>query len=152
MPFRFRGKVWTARGNSTLVDKQLITVSQIRASCPRFVTWRRATLSPCLAIRSRALTGRACFFATATSICRILDGTSNTIAAGERSHLLGEATWLGSVTGALLAPGPDDLDGIGTFEVEHSSVMSTTGPRAKTSGRATPMANRICSTACIPAA
>jgi prepilin-type N-terminal cleavage/methylation domain-containing protein/prepilin-type processing-associated H-X9-DG protein len=53
----------------------------------------------------------------------ITDGTSHTIACGERSHLLGEATWVGSVTGALLAPGPDDNDGIGTFEVEHGSTM-----------------------------
>lgn len=53
----------------------------------------------------------------------ITDGTSHTIAVGERSHLLGEATWVGAVTGALLAPGPDDTDGIGTFEVEHGSTM-----------------------------
>jgi prepilin-type processing-associated H-X9-DG protein len=51
----------------------------------------------------------------------ITDGTSHTIAAGERSHYLGEATWVGSVTGALLAPGPDD--GIGMYEVEHGSTM-----------------------------
>ncbi len=53
----------------------------------------------------------------------ITDGTSHTIAVGERSHLLGEATWLGSLTDALLAPGPGDNDGIGTFEVEHGSTM-----------------------------
>ena len=53
----------------------------------------------------------------------ITDGTSHTIAVGERSHLLGEATWVGAVTGALLAPGPDDTDGIGTFEIEHGSTM-----------------------------
>ena len=53
----------------------------------------------------------------------ITDGTSRTIAVGERSHLLGEATWVGSVTGALLAPGPEDTDGIGTSEVEHGSTM-----------------------------
>jgi prepilin-type N-terminal cleavage/methylation domain-containing protein/prepilin-type processing-associated H-X9-DG protein len=52
----------------------------------------------------------------------ISDGTSKTIAAGERSYLLGEATWLGSVTGALLMPGPND--GIGLFEVEHGSTMT----------------------------
>ena len=53
----------------------------------------------------------------------ITDGTSHTIAVGERSHLLGEATWVGSVTGAELAPGPGDNDGIGTFELEHGSTM-----------------------------
>ncbi len=51
----------------------------------------------------------------------ITDGASHTIAVGERSHALGEATWVGSVTGALLAPGIDD--GIGTYEVEHGSTM-----------------------------
>ncbi len=34
----------------------------------------------------------------------ITDGTGQTIAAGERSFNLGEATWVGSVTGATLAP------------------------------------------------
>ena len=51
----------------------------------------------------------------------ITDGTSHTIAVGERSHALGEATWVGSVTGAVLTPGV--ADGIGTFEVEHGSTM-----------------------------
>ena len=53
----------------------------------------------------------------------ITDGTSHTIAVGERSHLLGEATWIGSVTAAVLAPGPGDTDGIGVFEIEHGSSM-----------------------------
>ncbi len=51
----------------------------------------------------------------------ITDGTSRTIAVGERSHALGESTWVGSVTGALLAPGP--ADGIGTYEIEHGATM-----------------------------
>jgi prepilin-type N-terminal cleavage/methylation domain-containing protein/prepilin-type processing-associated H-X9-DG protein len=34
----------------------------------------------------------------------ILDGTSHTLAIGERSFKLGKATWVGSVTGALLYP------------------------------------------------
>jgi prepilin-type N-terminal cleavage/methylation domain-containing protein/prepilin-type processing-associated H-X9-DG protein len=53
----------------------------------------------------------------------VTDGTSHTIAVGERSHLLGEATWIGSVTGAVLAPGAGDTDGIGAFEIEHGSSM-----------------------------
>jgi prepilin-type N-terminal cleavage/methylation domain-containing protein/prepilin-type processing-associated H-X9-DG protein len=52
----------------------------------------------------------------------ITDGTSHTIAVGERARRLGEATWLGSVTGAVLLPGPND--GVGTFEHEHSSIMT----------------------------
>ncbi len=51
----------------------------------------------------------------------IADGTSHTIAVGERAHVLGEATWVGSVTGALLQPGPDD--GVGSYEIEHGSTM-----------------------------
>jgi prepilin-type processing-associated H-X9-DG protein len=53
----------------------------------------------------------------------ITDGASNTIAAGERSYLLGESTWVGSVTGAVLAPGPGDHDGIGASEIEDGSSM-----------------------------
>lgn len=51
----------------------------------------------------------------------ITDGTSHTLSVGERSHSLGQSTWVGSVTGALLAPGP--ADGIGTYEPEHGSTM-----------------------------
>ena len=58
----------------------------------------------------------------------ITDGTSRTIAVGERSHLLGEATWVGSVTGVGWPPG-HDTDGIGTFEEEHGStaVLGSSG-------------------------
>ena len=41
----------------------------------------------------------------------ITDGTAQTIAVGERSHSLGEATWVGSVTNAVLFP--VDNDGVG---------------------------------------
>jgi prepilin-type processing-associated H-X9-DG protein len=41
----------------------------------------------------------------------ITDGTAQTIAIGERSHSLGEATWVGSVTDAVLFP--TDNDGVG---------------------------------------
>jgi prepilin-type N-terminal cleavage/methylation domain-containing protein/prepilin-type processing-associated H-X9-DG protein len=51
----------------------------------------------------------------------ITDGTMQTIAAGERSHRLGEATWTGSVTGALLYP--TDNDNIGRYVTETSSGM-----------------------------
>lgn len=51
----------------------------------------------------------------------ITDGLSQTIAVGERSHRLGEATWTGSVTGALLAGDPSD--GIGQIVPEHGSGM-----------------------------
>ena len=38
----------------------------------------------------------------------IIDGTSQTIAVGERAYVLGEATWVGAVTGAGLFPDPDE--------------------------------------------
>ncbi len=53
----------------------------------------------------------------------ITDGTSQTIAAGERSHKLGEATWVGSVTGAILFPAPGDGDGIGRPRTETAPGM-----------------------------
>jgi prepilin-type processing-associated H-X9-DG protein len=53
----------------------------------------------------------------------ITDGGSQTLAVGERSRLLGEATWVGSIRGAVLAPAPGDNDGVGGFAVEHGSSM-----------------------------
>jgi prepilin-type N-terminal cleavage/methylation domain-containing protein/prepilin-type processing-associated H-X9-DG protein len=55
------------------------------------------------------------------SFADITDGLSQTIAVGERSHRLGEATWTGSVTGALLAGDPSD--GVGQLVPEHGSGM-----------------------------
>ncbi|HVW02134.1 MAG TPA: DUF1559 domain-containing protein, partial [Planctomycetaceae bacterium] len=51
----------------------------------------------------------------------ITDGLSQTIAVGERSHALGEATWTGSVTNAVLASDPSD--GVGSGPAEHGSGM-----------------------------
>jgi prepilin-type N-terminal cleavage/methylation domain-containing protein/prepilin-type processing-associated H-X9-DG protein len=51
----------------------------------------------------------------------ITDGLSQTIAVGERSHLLGVATWSGAVTGALLYD--DDGDNIGTADLETGPGM-----------------------------
>ena len=51
----------------------------------------------------------------------VTDGLSQTIAAGERSHLLGPATWAGAVTGALLYD--DDGDSIGTTDLETGPGM-----------------------------
>ena len=51
----------------------------------------------------------------------ITDGLSQTIAVGERSHLLGVATWSGAVTGALLYD--DDGDSIGTPSLETAPGM-----------------------------
>ena len=51
----------------------------------------------------------------------ITDGTSQTILVGERSHRLGEATWVGSVTDAVMFP--TDNDNIGRYATETSSGM-----------------------------
>jgi len=51
----------------------------------------------------------------------VTDGLSQTIAVGERSHLLGAATWTGAVTGALLYD--DDGDTIGTTDLETAPGM-----------------------------
>ena len=67
----------------------------------------------------------------------ITDGLSQTIALGERSHLLGVATWTGAVTGALLYD--DDGDHIGTQDLETGPGMilghagEGTGPGANRS-------------------
>jgi prepilin-type N-terminal cleavage/methylation domain-containing protein/prepilin-type processing-associated H-X9-DG protein len=53
----------------------------------------------------------------------ITDGTSQTMAVGERSHKLGEATWTGAVTGAILYPPPGDTDGVGRPRTENASGM-----------------------------
>ncbi|HTU25419.1 MAG TPA: DUF1559 domain-containing protein [Pirellulales bacterium] len=68
--------------------------------------------------------GNGMFFRNSTVHVReITDGSTQTIAAGERADVLGEATWVGSVTGAYLAPDPLDNDGIGIFEQEEGSTM-----------------------------
>jgi prepilin-type processing-associated H-X9-DG protein len=52
----------------------------------------------------------------------ITDGSSNTIAIGERSNLLGEATWVGSTTGAILPL--VQYDSTGPYQVfYHASAM-----------------------------
>jgi prepilin-type N-terminal cleavage/methylation domain-containing protein/prepilin-type processing-associated H-X9-DG protein len=66
--------------------------------------------------------GNGLFFRNSKVALRdITDGTALTLFVGERSHRLGEATWVGSVTGALLYP--NDKDNIGRYELETSSGM-----------------------------
>jgi len=56
-----------------------------------------------------------------TALKDITDGTSKTIAVGERAHQLGNATWVGSVTNAILFP--EDENTQGQPHTEHSSGM-----------------------------
>jgi prepilin-type processing-associated H-X9-DG protein len=62
-----------------------------------------------LGISEPGVDGEGVFFRNSRIAFRdITDGLSQTNMAGERSHRLGEATWTGSVTGALLAGDPSD--------------------------------------------
>ena len=49
------------------------------------------------------------------------DGSSSTLMLGERSFRLGEATWVGAVTGAVIVP--DGSDGVGTGPPESASSL-----------------------------
>jgi prepilin-type N-terminal cleavage/methylation domain-containing protein len=61
-------------------------------------------------------------------IADITDGTAQTIASGERAHDLGDATWVGSVTGVALFP--TDNDGM-----ERTPMRSAARTIAVRSGR-----------------
>jgi prepilin-type processing-associated H-X9-DG protein len=51
----------------------------------------------------------------------VIDGSSKTLAVGERARKLGNATWVGSVTGAILFP--EDDNAAGQRHPENSSGM-----------------------------
>ena len=75
-------------------------------------------------ITEPGIEGEGLFFRdSAVALKDVIDGTSQTIAVGERSHKLGEATWTGVVTDAILFPPPGDNDGIGRPRAENASGM-----------------------------
>lgn len=75
-------------------------------------------------ITEPGINGEGLFYRnSAVALRDVLDGTSQTIAVGERSHKLGEATWTGVVTDAILFPPPGDNDGIGRPRTENASGM-----------------------------
>ena len=51
----------------------------------------------------------------------LTDGSSSTLLVGERSFRLGEATWTGAVTGAVIVP--DGSDGVGTGPPESAASI-----------------------------
>lgn len=59
----------------------------------------------------------------------ITDGTSLTLAVGERSHSLGEATWVGSVTNAVLFPVNNDGVGYPRAEGGPGMILGHAGGR-----------------------
>jgi prepilin-type processing-associated H-X9-DG protein/prepilin-type N-terminal cleavage/methylation domain-containing protein len=59
----------------------------------------------------------------------ITDGTGQTIAAGERGQNLGEATWVGSVTGAALFPTNNDGVGFPRAESGPGMILGHAGGR-----------------------
>jgi prepilin-type N-terminal cleavage/methylation domain-containing protein/prepilin-type processing-associated H-X9-DG protein len=66
--------------------------------------------------------GNGVFFRNSSVTLRdVTDGTAQTIFVGERSHRLGEATWVGSVTNAIMYP--TDNDNVGWYATETSSGM-----------------------------
>ncbi len=61
------------------------------------------------------------------SLRDIVDGASNTLMVGERSMLLGPATWVGIVAGAVIVPDPSDGVGTGPPENDSGMVLGHTG-------------------------
>ena len=75
--------------------------------------------------------GEGLFFRdSAVAFRDVTDGLSQTIAVGERSHLLGPATWTGAVTGALLYDGDGDSVGTPTVETAPGMILGHSGEGA----------------------
>jgi prepilin-type N-terminal cleavage/methylation domain-containing protein/prepilin-type processing-associated H-X9-DG protein len=76
-------------------------------------------------ISEPGVAGEGLFFRdSAVAMRDITDGLSQTLAVGERSHKLGEATWTGSVTDAILYPPLGDNDGVGRPRAESAPGMT----------------------------
>jgi prepilin-type N-terminal cleavage/methylation domain-containing protein/prepilin-type processing-associated H-X9-DG protein len=57
----------------------------------------------------------------------ITDGTSKTLAVGERTHQLGQATWVGSVTNATLHPEDENTQAQGVAEQGAGMILGHVG-------------------------
>ncbi len=92
-----------------------VPVQQICQVAPSNYVGRYGTTDP-------GIDGDGIFFRNSNiGLKMITDGTSNTIAAGERSHRMGESTWVGSVTNSVLYP--IDNDGVGYPRTETAPGM-----------------------------
>ncbi|HEX5471630.1 MAG TPA: DUF1559 domain-containing protein [Lacipirellulaceae bacterium] len=60
----------------------------------------------------------------------IIDGTSQTLAVGERTHQLGPATWVGSVTGAALYPQDENNQAQDVVEGGPGMILGHAGENA----------------------
>ena len=101
-----------------VVDRDLLTGAAVREIC-RVAPSNYVGMN---GISEPGPDGEGLFFRDSwVRYADIVDGLSQTIAVGERSHLLGAATWTGAVTGALLYD--DDGDHIGTATVETAPGM-----------------------------
>lgn len=103
-------RVWSAKSRDAS-GKPLATVCQVAAS--NYVAMYGTT--------EPGVDGDGMYFRNSKlSLKDVTDGSSKTIAAGERAHQLGNATWVGSVTGTSLFP---DDGGVARPETEASAGM-----------------------------
>lgn len=103
-------RVWSAKSRDAS-GKPLATVCQVAAS--NYVAMYGTT--------EPGVDGDGMYFRNSKlSLKDVTDGSSKTIAAGERAHQLGNATWVGSVTGTSLFP--DDGE-VARPETEASAGM-----------------------------
>jgi len=74
--------------------------------------------------------GEGVFFRnSAVALRDVIDGLSQTVAVGERAHALGDATWSGAVTGAVLYPNPGTNIGRPITEPAPGLVLGHAGER-----------------------
>ena len=109
------------------VDRDVLTGAPIREIC-RIASSNYIGVS---GITEPGPEGEGVFFRDSRVAFRdITDGLSQTLAVGERSHLLGGATWTGSVTGALLFDDDGDHIGTATLETGPGMILGHTGEGA----------------------
>ena len=106
------------------VDRDLLTGSPLRVICqiaPSNYVGMNGVSEP-------GPDGEGLFFRNSSVAFRdITDGLSQTLTVGERSQVLGPATWAGSVTGAILYDNDGDNVGTPTLETGPGMVLGHSG-------------------------